>query len=191
MNLPVIPKEKFEFANTDSKIHDKKFDDKPIGYFKDAWIRFRKSRASVVAACIIIFIVIFSLICPLLISTHDNTFMDPYYAKKPSRVTWLRDTIGIADGGIDRTVTVPELIRLAAIGIGAADSTGKDTSYATGIEDDMQPLISLEYAGEFINAKKQTEKRFIHSLPMKQSASDRLPLQTVILIWNVLSVLLS
>ena len=40
-NIPVIPKEKFEFVNTSEKIHDKKFDDKPIGYFKDAWLRFR------------------------------------------------------------------------------------------------------------------------------------------------------
>ena len=41
-----ISKELFTFANTSEKIHDRKFEDKPIGYFKDAWIRFRKSRAS-------------------------------------------------------------------------------------------------------------------------------------------------
>ena len=28
-----IPKEKFQFVQQDSRIHDKKFDDKPIGYF--------------------------------------------------------------------------------------------------------------------------------------------------------------
>ena len=28
------------------KLSDKKFSDKPIGYMKDAWIRFRKNKAS-------------------------------------------------------------------------------------------------------------------------------------------------
>ena len=59
MNYTSIPKEKFEFANLGDKIHDQKFEDKPIGYFKDAFIRFRKNKASIVAAIIIIFIVLF------------------------------------------------------------------------------------------------------------------------------------
>ena len=63
MNVPAIPKEKFEFANTSSKIHDTKFDDKPIGYFKDAWLRFCKSRASVVAAIIILAIILVFCCC--------------------------------------------------------------------------------------------------------------------------------
>ena len=60
-----IPKEKFAFIHEGERISDKKFEDKPIGYFKDAWIRFRKSRASVVAAIIIIAIVLYSLVMPL------------------------------------------------------------------------------------------------------------------------------
>ena len=57
-----IPKEKFSFVHENDRIHDKKFEDKPIGYFKDAWIRFRKSRASVVAAIIIVLIILFSFL---------------------------------------------------------------------------------------------------------------------------------
>ena len=45
-----IPKDKFQFIHEGERLRDKKFDDKPIGYFKDAWIRFRKSRAAVIAA---------------------------------------------------------------------------------------------------------------------------------------------
>ena len=41
-----IPPEKFEFVHSGERIADKKFEDKPIGYFKDAWIRFRKNHAS-------------------------------------------------------------------------------------------------------------------------------------------------
>ena len=160
MNLPAIPKEKFEFANKDAKLFDKKFDDKPIGYFKDAWLRFRKSRAAVFASCIIILIVVFSLVCPLLITTHDNSFLDPYYYQKPARVNWLKDNLGIADGGVDKTVTSAELIRIAAIGIGAANVDGTKPSYADGKASGMSPLISVEYAGEFTNANQKKESRF-------------------------------
>ena len=54
-----IPKEKFTFVNEGERLSDKKFADKPIGYFRDAWIRFRKSKASVVAAIIIVCIVLY------------------------------------------------------------------------------------------------------------------------------------
>ena len=61
--LEQIPAEKFRFVNQDERIHDKKFDDKPIGYFKDAWLRFKKSKASVVAAIIILLIVLYAFCC--------------------------------------------------------------------------------------------------------------------------------
>ena len=51
-NLNHISKEKFSFVHEGERISDKKFDDKPIGSFKDAWIRFRKNKASVVASII-------------------------------------------------------------------------------------------------------------------------------------------
>ena len=54
-----IPKEKFKFASGEGRLHDKKLETKPIGYFKDAWLRFKKNKASIVAACIILFIVLF------------------------------------------------------------------------------------------------------------------------------------
>ena len=99
--LESIPAEKFRFVNQDERIHDKKFDDKPIGYFKDAWIRFKKSKASVVAAIIILLIFLYAFLCPFFIRSHDATFMANMYAKKPGRVTWLKD-LGIADGGMNR-----------------------------------------------------------------------------------------
>ena len=62
-----IPKEKFAFVNQGERLHDKKFDDKPIGYLKDAWIRFRKSKASVVAAIIILCIIVYAVAAPFVI----------------------------------------------------------------------------------------------------------------------------
>ena len=39
-----ISPDKLAFANEGVRLTDIKFDDKPIGYFKDAWIRFRKNK---------------------------------------------------------------------------------------------------------------------------------------------------
>ena len=97
-----IPREKFEFVNHGERIADKKFEDKPIGYFKDAWIRFRKNKASVVAAIVIIAIVLFAFLMPLLNTNYDSRFMDAFYAKKAPRQTFFRQ-FGIMDVGVDRT----------------------------------------------------------------------------------------
>ena len=43
-----IPREKFKMVNEGQRLTDKKFDDKPVGYLKDAWIRFRKNKGSIV-----------------------------------------------------------------------------------------------------------------------------------------------
>lgn len=150
-----IPKEKFSFVHENERIHDKKFEDKPVGYFKDAWIRFRKSKASVVAAIIIILIILFSLFTPLFITTHDNSFMATQYARKPARVTWLRDTIGIMDGGVDRTVTEAELIRLVSMGIGAANVDGNAATLETGLENYYQPVMEVSDPIVVLDARKK------------------------------------
>ena len=58
-----IPKEKFEFANKDMKLHDEKLKTKARGYFADAFLRFRKNKSSVVAAWIILFLM--TIILPI------------------------------------------------------------------------------------------------------------------------------
>ncbi len=122
-----ISKEKFAFVNAGERLSDEKLSDKPIGYLHDAWIRFRKNKASVVAAIIILCIVLYSFVMPLLITSHDKTFSVTTYQKKPSRVTWLRD-FGIATGGVSENLNEGTYIRYVGIAV-AAD--GKDGQYAT------------------------------------------------------------
>ena len=157
-----IPAEKFRFINEGERIHDKKFEDKPIGYFKDAWIRFRKSRTSVVAAIIILIIVLYAIVTPLLYTHYDQSFMVSQYAKKPARVTWLRDTFGIADGGVNREkVQEAEMVRLAAIGIGAADGDGAGgVTLQEGLDNYYQPLLSVGEPETVLNAKKQEVNQY-------------------------------
>lgn len=74
-----IPVEKFTLVQQDSSIHDTKFETKPIGYLKDAWIRFKKNQSSVVAAIIIALLIIFAICVPVF-SKYSVTYMDTYYA---------------------------------------------------------------------------------------------------------------
>ena len=143
-NTPLkdIPKEKFEFANTENKISDKKFDTKPIGYMKDAWLRFKKNKASVAAAIIILFIVLYAIFAPLLIG-YDATFMDVNYKNKGPRNVTLRQ-IGIADGGTTRDFSERALVRALAIGIGAEGYDGETVSLEEGQESYYQPILKIK-----------------------------------------------
>ncbi len=137
-----IPKDKFTFVNQDERIHDRKFDDKPIGFFKDAWLRFKKSRASVVAAIIIVLIIIYAFLCPLLITSHDATFMANLYAKKPARVEWLKEHLGICDGGVNRAYSERSLQSKLAIGVAAMDLDGKtNVTVSEAMESPYMPMI--------------------------------------------------
>lgn len=135
-----IPREKFTLVQENRRLSDQKFEDKPIGYFKDAWIRFRKNKGSIVAAIIILVIILFSLLAPLLITSHTATFMDVYYAKKPSR-NLLLSKIGLSQGTTSRDFAETGLVRDIAIGVGAEDreGTGK-VSVAEGLKSYYQPI---------------------------------------------------
>lgn len=68
-----IPKEKFAFVQRDDSIHDKKFDTKPVGYFKDAMMRFCRNKSSVVAATIIVLLLLYAIFVPVFCSTSYST----------------------------------------------------------------------------------------------------------------------
>ena len=138
-----IPKEKFTFVHQGERISDKKFEDKPIGYFRDAWIRFRKSRAAVVAAIIIVCIILYSFLAPLLITSHDATFMCGTYAKKPGRVTWLRD-FGIATGGVKRNNNEAGYIKLLAVGVAAEGQDGNVIALGEAANSAFQPVLDTD-----------------------------------------------
>ena len=93
-----IPKEKFEFQQLDADIHDKKLETKSRGYFADAMIRFKKNKSSVVAAWILLFLVIFSVVSPIISPNHiddmNSTFTNhPPFIKAVADKGW-----GIFDG---------------------------------------------------------------------------------------------
>ncbi len=148
-----IAPEKFAFVNINERLTDTKFDDKPIGYFKDAWIRFRKNKASVAAAIIILLICLFSITAPLF-TQHANSFMDVVYAKKGPRISALRD-LGIADGGTSSNYSEVGLIKAIGIGAGAENWDGHDVTMAEALESEYQPIIRLGESYTQIDARKR------------------------------------
>ena len=150
-----IPPEKFELVHSGERIADKKFEDKPIGYFKDAWIRFRKNHASVVATIIIICIVLFAFLTPIFNTRYNARFMDSYYAKKAPRALALRP-YGIFDGGTTRTFSEKGLIKAIAIGVGAEDYDGRSVSLGEGLESYYQPMLKISDPIEKRAGKKIT-----------------------------------
>ncbi len=155
-----IPKEKFSFVNHGERISDKKFDDKPIGYFKDAWIRFRKNKGSIVAAIIILIIILYSFAAPLLTTNFDHTFMDVYYAKKPPRILWMRN-IGVADGGTSRDFEEKGLIKAVSIGMAAEDKDGSgDVTAAEGLASYYQPMLKIGEGREVNEIRGQAPKTY-------------------------------
>lgn len=82
MDINNIPKEKFEFYQRDESIHDKKFDTKPVGYFKDAMIRFCRNKSSVIAAIIICLLLLFAIFVPVFASNN--------YTESPTDTMYLQ-----------------------------------------------------------------------------------------------------
>jgi oligopeptide transport system permease protein len=95
-SFPDIPKEKFVFTQLDQDISDSSLETKPIGYFKDALLRLRRNKASVLAFYIICLIIAFALIGP---SLNPYTFREqnPALANMPPRIPYL-EKLGVFDG---------------------------------------------------------------------------------------------
>ena len=157
-NIPSIPKEKLEFVGTGTVIRDQKFEDKPIGYFKDAWLRFCKNKASIVAACIILAIILFAVIVPFFNFTGTGTNFEQRYAKKVPRNLFLTN-LGIATGDVVKDGRASNLINFAALGIAANPDISQhdktSISDAINSDDPLQPVTNIIKAEEVKQGKNK------------------------------------
>ncbi len=155
-----IPKEKLTFANEGAQLKDKKFEDKPIGYFKDAWIRFRKNKASIVATVIIIFIFLFAFLTPLFTFRYDSSFMTQNYAKMSPRNLTL-SKIGIATGTTTRdSMSDKDLILRYSIGMAAEDWDGTGVTLGEGKNSYYQPLKKIKNTVQQLDPKTNAPANF-------------------------------
>ncbi len=91
-----IDASEFQFVQAEQKIYDKKFETKPIGYFKDAMIRFSKNRTNVVASAILFTIITLAIFIPIF-STKNIVGLVPELAYLPPKAP-LIEKLGIMDG---------------------------------------------------------------------------------------------
>ena len=97
-NFEHIPQEKFRFVQMDERLHDKKLETKARSFFQDAMLRFSKNKSSVVAAWILLFLILFSLIAPL-VSPYTMQDKDNIYKSYPSYVPSVaKMNLGFMDG---------------------------------------------------------------------------------------------
>lgn len=99
-NLEHISQDKFRFVQMDERLRDKKLETKARSFFQDAMLRFSKNKSSVIAAWILLFLILFSLISPL-VSPYTIKDRDKLYVNYPSYVPAVAKLgIGIMDGSI-------------------------------------------------------------------------------------------
>ncbi|MGV8146526.1 MAG: ABC transporter permease [Alkaliphilus sp.] len=92
----VFSEDMFELVQVEDKIKDHSFETKPVGYYKDALIRFCKNGASVLSLVGICTIILFATIGP---SMNEFGFNDQGVERinMPTRIPFIED-VGIADG---------------------------------------------------------------------------------------------
>ena len=148
-----IPKEKFQIAKQDDKLHDIKLDTKPVGYFRDAFKRFCKNKASVAAAIIILLIVLYAFLVPLFTFKYDSTFLDVYYSKLGPRNLAL-SKIGLARAGITRDCDERTYMYYLGLGIAAEDPDGKGATWQDGENSKYNAVLGIKDEYEFAGTKR-------------------------------------
>ena len=110
-----ITEQSFTFVQSNTTIHDTKFETKRVGYFRDALRRFRKNKGSVVAAFIILMLVLFAIFSPI-ISKHDLADRDLKYK---DRAPLIRGNEGglFWDGGQTKTLSYSQYQYYKSIGV--------------------------------------------------------------------------
>ncbi len=147
-NYNSIPKDRFVFAaNRDNK-HDAKFDTKPVGYFRDAFNRFQKNKASLVAAIIILILLLYAIVGPWLV---DSNFQNSYattkelmrYKQLLPRLKMFEGT-GFWDGTKTDEVTMHRLYELKAIQVETGYPALQKENGTVQVED-IDGAISTKY----------------------------------------------
>lgn len=101
-----IPPEMFEQV-ADEKIFDQEIEGEAIGFFKDAYLRFKKNKASICAAWIILFIILMSIFAPMFSPYHFRE-QHTSFGTLPPRVPIL-ENFGIADGCVTMDIFEADL----------------------------------------------------------------------------------
>ena len=93
---PVFQPDDFTFEQMEGRIYDKPFEGKPIGFFMDAWLRFRQNKAAVISTVIILLIVLMAIFAPMF-APYSFRDIHTSFGILPPRIPGL-ENLGIFDG---------------------------------------------------------------------------------------------
>lgn len=88
-----LDKNKFVLVQEEKKLFDEAFQTKPIGYYKDAWLRFKKNKASVVAAIILASLIIMAIIGPFF-SSYELDDQNANWSQRLANMPPKSDVLG-------------------------------------------------------------------------------------------------
>ena len=144
-----ISKEKFVFVNKENKIHDRELVTKPVSYFVDAWRRFKRNKASIVAACIILFLVLFAIFAPLF-SPFKVAYTDSYYRYAlPKLEICEKLNLGFLDGCEKRELNEATFYLNYAKGVETGHNAIKNQEYKIIETEDNKGKIVNYYKVNF------------------------------------------
>ena len=124
-----ISSEKFVFVKNDGKLHDKELVTKPVSYLKDAFNRFKKNKASIVAAIIIAVLVLFAVIGPWT-TNYYVAYKDPYYAYcLPKNQLFYNSGVDFWDGCKKNTYTKQSFLYYYSMGVETGNNAVKRQEY--------------------------------------------------------------
>lgn len=153
-----IPKEKFKIVERDNKIFDAKFETKSITYLQDAWIRFKKNKASVVASYMLLVLILYAVIAPFF-SKYDLAFSDAVYAKARPKLQILERS-GYWDGTSRMKLNDKYFAYVVGMGAAAEAQDGRHVTWEEAINSKFSPIVSYE------------DPQFDSAAPKGKSVSD-------------------
>ncbi len=148
--LANLKKSDFQPVEKDKKIYDKKFETKPVGYFRDAMTRFAKNRTNLIATIILFTFISLAILVPI-ISPKPTTGFHTNVTNLPPRVPILENW-GFMDGTrfirhqpVDRSTIDPET------GIGLPYAEHENPAIRTYNHDfiDMDTLYNVTETCDF------------------------------------------
>ncbi len=129
--------DKFKLVDRSETIHDMELATKPIGYFKDAFNRFKKNKASLVAAVIIGILVLYAIFAPIF-SPYSVSYADSNYSYAlPRNSLFVKFGWNFWDGCTDAKVTKEDFYYELSKGVETGHNSIKNNKYT--IVEELNP----------------------------------------------------
>ena len=149
-----IPQEKFEFVQLNSRLHDKKLETKSRSFLQDALIRFKKNKSSVFAFWILAFLLLYSIVAPL-VSPYSVDDKDKLFVNYPAYVPAIAEKgWGILDGA-----------KVHANQNENAMNSWKGIAMETGMDPVIRTVSAESY---WVKVRGQEVEKFIYDLEVNR-----------------------